>query len=156
MQINATIFGQAISFILFVLFCMKYIWPPIVSIIEKRQKNIFEAKKLSEETRKELSIAKQNSLKYIYQAKNKAKKIIKEANKEKFKIMEKISIDAEIEKKKIISRAYKEIEIERNCMYQDVNKNIIKLVISISEKVIEDSISGKINEKYIKKIISNL
>ncbi|MCE1704399.1 F0F1 ATP synthase subunit B, partial [Enterobacter hormaechei] len=26
MNINATILGQAIAFVLFVLFCMKYVW----------------------------------------------------------------------------------------------------------------------------------
>ena len=40
MNLNATIFGQAISFFLFVWFCMKYIWPPIILAIETRQKKI--------------------------------------------------------------------------------------------------------------------
>ncbi|HCW99392.1 MAG TPA: F0F1 ATP synthase subunit B, partial [Pantoea sp.] len=31
MNINATILGQAIAFILFVAFCMKYVWPPIMA-----------------------------------------------------------------------------------------------------------------------------
>lgn len=156
MQINATIFGQAISFILFVLFCTKYIWPPIISTIEKRQKDISKAEKLSEKTKKELSIAKKNALKYVYQAKETAKKIINKANEDKSKIMEKVSLDAEIEKKKIISRAYKDIDIARNLMYQEVNKNIVQLVISVSEKIIENSINDKIHEDHIKKIISNL
>ncbi|CCJ90593.1 ATP synthase B chain [Cronobacter turicensis 564] len=30
MNLNATILGQAIAFVLFVLFCMKYVWPPIM------------------------------------------------------------------------------------------------------------------------------
>ncbi|MDE5285330.1 MAG: F0F1 ATP synthase subunit B, partial [Buchnera aphidicola] len=36
MDLNATIFGQALSFIFFVWFCMKYIWPPIILAIETR------------------------------------------------------------------------------------------------------------------------
>ncbi|ETJ20958.1 F0F1 ATP synthase subunit B, partial [Escherichia coli] len=30
MNLNATILGQAIAFVLFVLFCMKYVWPPLM------------------------------------------------------------------------------------------------------------------------------
>ncbi|MGP1954025.1 MAG: F0F1 ATP synthase subunit B family protein, partial [Arsenophonus sp. NC-QC1-MAG3] len=43
MNFNATILGQVIAFVLFVLFCMKYIWPPIMAAIEKRQKEIFDS-----------------------------------------------------------------------------------------------------------------
>ncbi|MDX6961065.1 F0F1 ATP synthase subunit B, partial [Citrobacter freundii] len=38
MNLNATILVQAIAFVLFVLLCMKYIWPPLMAAIEKRQK----------------------------------------------------------------------------------------------------------------------
>ncbi|MGV8577216.1 F0F1 ATP synthase subunit B, partial [Pseudomonas aeruginosa] len=31
MNLNATILGQAIAFVLFVWFCMKYVWPPIMA-----------------------------------------------------------------------------------------------------------------------------
>jgi len=37
-NLNATILGQAVSFILFVWFCMKNILPPIIFAIETRQK----------------------------------------------------------------------------------------------------------------------
>lgn len=37
---NATLLGQAIAFFLFVVFCMKYVWPPIMEAIEERQKKL--------------------------------------------------------------------------------------------------------------------
>ena len=40
MDINATLWGQTIAMIVFVWFCMKYIWPPILNAIEERQKEI--------------------------------------------------------------------------------------------------------------------
>lgn len=40
MNINATILGQTIAFIIFVWFCMKFVWPPLMAAIEKRQKEI--------------------------------------------------------------------------------------------------------------------
>ena len=40
MNINLTLIGQAISFAIFVWFCMKYVWPPITSALEKRKKTI--------------------------------------------------------------------------------------------------------------------
>ena len=40
MDINLTLIGQSISMILFVWFCMKFIWPPLMEAIEERQAQI--------------------------------------------------------------------------------------------------------------------
>ncbi|KZH94882.1 hypothetical protein AWG50_18895 [Escherichia coli] len=50
MNLNATILGQAIAFVLFVLFCMKYVWPPLMAAIEKRQKEIADGLASAERT----------------------------------------------------------------------------------------------------------
>ncbi len=39
-NLNATTLGRAIAFILFVWFCMKYVWSALMAAIEKRQKEI--------------------------------------------------------------------------------------------------------------------
>jgi F-type H+-transporting ATPase subunit b len=40
LNINLTLIGQAISFAIFVWFCMKFVWPPITSALEQRKKKI--------------------------------------------------------------------------------------------------------------------
>jgi F-type H+-transporting ATPase subunit b len=40
MNINATIIGQMIAFAIFIAFCMKYVWPPIMQALEERKKKI--------------------------------------------------------------------------------------------------------------------
>ncbi len=40
MEINATFLGQAVAFLIFAVICMKYVWPPLLGAIEKRQKEI--------------------------------------------------------------------------------------------------------------------
>ena len=58
MNLNATILGQAIAFVLFVLFCMKYVWPPLMAAIEKRQKEIADGLASAERAHKDLDLAK--------------------------------------------------------------------------------------------------
>lgn len=156
MQINATILGQSISFIFFVMFCMKYIWPPIISAITERQKKISAGIEFADQAKKDLDTAHQKGFIYIKIAKEKAKKIIEEANINKVKIIEKTKIEADIERKKIINNAYTEINIERNLMYENVRDNIVNLVMSISEKVIEKNIDVSVHKKIISKMITNL
>ena len=42
MNFNATLIGQTITFIVFVWFCMKYIWPPLMAALEERNARISE------------------------------------------------------------------------------------------------------------------
>lgn len=58
MNLNATILGQAIAFVLFVWFCMKYVWPPIMAAIEKRQKEIADGLSSAERAKKNLEIGR--------------------------------------------------------------------------------------------------
>ena len=40
MNINLTLIGQMVFFALFVLFCMKYVWPPIMAAMAERAEKI--------------------------------------------------------------------------------------------------------------------
>ena len=40
MNINLTLIGQMIAFVCFVVFCMKYVWPPILAAMAEREKKI--------------------------------------------------------------------------------------------------------------------
>jgi F-type H+-transporting ATPase subunit b len=42
MNINLTLFAQMIAFAVFVGFCMKYVWPPIVTALAERKAKIAE------------------------------------------------------------------------------------------------------------------
>lgn len=39
MTINMTIIGQMISFAIFVWFCAKFVWPPIINAMQEREKD---------------------------------------------------------------------------------------------------------------------
>ena len=58
MNINLTLIGQAISFAIFVWFCMKYVWPPITSALEQRKKTIAEGLSAAELGQQSLEKAK--------------------------------------------------------------------------------------------------
>ena len=52
-NLNATLIGQLIAFALFVWFCMKFVWPPIINAIETRQSQIANALASAEAAKKE-------------------------------------------------------------------------------------------------------
>ena len=54
MNINATIIGQAIVFLILIWFSVKFIWPPLLKAIEDRQKKIADGLAAAERGQKEL------------------------------------------------------------------------------------------------------
>lgn len=71
MNMNATILGQAIAFVIFVWFCMKYVWPPLMAAIEKRQKEISDGLASAERAKKDLDLAQANATDQLKKRKRK-------------------------------------------------------------------------------------
>ena len=40
MNINATLLAQAVVFVIFVVICMKYVYPQILAVMQEREKRI--------------------------------------------------------------------------------------------------------------------
>lgn len=83
MNINATLLGQAISFMLFVWFCMKLVWPPLIAAIEERQKKIADGLAASDRAAKDLELVQAKMAEQLKDAKVQAAAIIEQANKRK-------------------------------------------------------------------------
>ncbi len=61
MNINLTLIGQLIAFGLFVWFCMKFVWPPIINALEARQEKIAKGLAAAEEAKFSLEQAQAQS-----------------------------------------------------------------------------------------------
>ncbi|AEW44197.1 ATP synthase B chain [Serratia symbiotica str. 'Cinara cedri'] len=156
MNLNATIFGQAIAFFIFVWFCMKYIWPPIMGAIEKRQKEITNSLASAERAKKYLDLAQIDANQYLEAAKLEARELIKEANKHKIQIINAAKVEAEQERKKIMTQAQIEIEVEFKRANEKLRKQVLKLALSGAEKIIECSIDEVVNSNIIDKLVAEI
>lgn len=101
---NATLLGQAISFTMFVWFCMKYVWPPVMQAIEERQKKIADGLAAAERAAKDLDLAQANASDQMKEAKRTATEIIEQANKRKAQIIDEAREDAQAERQKILHK----------------------------------------------------
>ncbi|XBC39750.1 MAG: F0F1 ATP synthase subunit B [Buchnera aphidicola (Chaetogeoica yunlongensis)] len=140
MDFNATIIGQALSFILFIFFCMKYIWPTIISKIEIRQKEIQDELFFVQQSKEEIKNYKKKVESEIKLLKQEASNIIDLAVQEKIKILDKARLNAEIEKKIILDQAYKDIELEYQKVRDELRQRVSQIAIDISRKIIDCSI----------------
>jgi F-type H+-transporting ATPase subunit b len=75
MDINATLLGQVLVFVILIWFSVKFIWPPLVKAIEDRQKKIAEGLAAAERGQNELQNAHGEAQSIVAAAREQAKKI---------------------------------------------------------------------------------
>ncbi|OCQ54518.1 ATP synthase subunit b [Photorhabdus australis subsp. thailandensis] len=156
MNINATILGQAIAFVLFVMFCMKFVWPPIMAAIEKRQKEIADGLSSAERAKKDLDLAQANATDQMKRAKAEAQVIIEQANKQKAQILDDAKVEADQERNRIVAQAQAEIDAERKRAREELRKQVAMLAIAGAEKIIERSVDEAANSDIVDKLVAEL
>ena len=155
MNLNATILGQAIAFVLFVLFCMKYVWPPIMAAIEKRQKEIADGLS-SAERAKRTGLSASQCDRPNEKAKAEASALIDQANKQRAQIIDEAKAEAEVERSKIIAQAQAEIDAERKRAREELRKQVAILAVAGAEKIIERSVDEAANSDIVDKLVAEL
>ncbi|MEL0660575.1 F0F1 ATP synthase subunit B [Psychromonas arctica] len=156
MNINATLIGQAIAFAIFVWFCMKYVWPPLLDAIEARQKKIADGLTQAERAGKDLELAQAKAAEKLKEAKAQAAEIIDQANKRRTQIVEEAKNEAETERSKIIAQGEAEVEAERNRAREELRQQVAVLAIAGAEKIIKRTIDKEANSDIIDKLVAEL
>ncbi|PKG40179.1 F0F1 ATP synthase subunit B [Psychromonas sp. Urea-02u-13] len=156
MNINATLFGQAIAFALFVWFCMKFVWPPLIAAIEDRQKKISDGLTQAERAGKDLELAQAKAVEKLKEAKTQAAEIIEQANKRRAQIVDEAKAEAESERAKIVAQGEAEVEGERSRAREELRQQVSTLAIAGAEKIIKRSIDKEANSDIIDQLVAEL
>lgn len=156
MILNATIIGQSVAFAIFVWFCMKFVWPPIVEILDERAKKISDGLQAAERAEKDLELAQEKSSDQLKEAKQEAAAIIEQANKRATQIVDDAKEQAREEGQRIIAGANAEIEQEINRAKEDLRGQVAALAIAGAEKILEKSVDQAANEEMLAKLANEL
>lgn len=142
MNINLTLIGQSITFALFVWFCFKFVWPPLVSALAERSKKIADGLAAAERGQHEQELAEKRAAEHIKEAKSQATDIISLAQKRAKEIEEAAKVEAKAEAERIKTGAAAEIEQEVNRAREHLRKEVIVLAIAGAEKVLKQEVNA--------------
>lgn len=156
MNINATLIGQAISFIIFVWFCMKYVWPPIMAALEERKKKIADGLAAAERGKHEQELAEQRAKEVIQRAKEEAAGILAQAQKRASEIVEESKDTARVEGDRIITAANAEIEQEVNRAKENLRSQVVSLAVAGAAKVIDRELDAKAHDALLQDLVSQI
>ena len=156
MNINLTLFGQTIAFIVFVWFCMKFVWPPIVNALEERKKRIADGLAAAERGQHEQKLAEQRAADKLREAKEKAQEIIAQAERRASEVVEESKGQARAEGARLLEAAKAEIEQEFNRARETLRAQVVTLAVAGAGKVLAREIDPKAHDDLLNELAGNL
>ncbi len=156
MNINATLIGELIAFLVFVLFCMKYVWPPIINAIETRQQKIADGLAATDRAEQDLRLAQEKAKQHLVEAKTQASALIDQAKKREQQIIEEAAVKAQAEREKILAQAKAEVEAERIRAKEELRKQVAALAVAGAERILQRSIDEAAHSDILEKLVAEL
>lgn len=156
MNINLTLIGQSIAFIVFVWFCMKYIWPHIIGALEERQKKIADGLAAAEEGEKALATAEEKVKVELDVAKEQAKEILAAAQRRADEIVDGSKDDARAEGAKLVAAAQSEIEQQTNQAREQLRSEVVEIALAGAEQVLMREVDAAAHSEALDKLAAQI
>ena len=150
MNINITLITQMIAFGVFVVFCMRYVWPPITKALDERTAKIAEGLAAAERGQQEQELGEQRALEVMREAKGNASDIVTQAQKRYNDILDEAKRDAQAEAERIKTAAHAEIEQETNRAREELRERMATLAIAAAEKILQKEINADAHKAIVK------
>lgn len=156
MNMNATLIGQAIAFAIFIAFCMKYVWPPIMQALEERTKKIADGLAAAERGRHEQELAEKRAQQVIHEAKEQANDIVSQAQRRGNDIVDESKESARVEGERILTSAQAEIEQEANRARDELRSQVGSIALAGAAKILNREIDDKAHTDLLDELVSRI
>jgi F-type H+-transporting ATPase subunit b len=153
---NLTILGQLIAFAIFVWFCMKYVWPPLTSAMQEREKKIADGLDAANRAARDLEVAQEKAAEELRESKEKAAEIIEQANKRANQIIDEAKEDAREAGERLLAAAQAEVEQEANRAKEELRKQVSVLAIAGAGKILGKSVDAAAHDELLTQLTDEL
>ena len=142
MDFNATLFGQTFAMIVFVWFCMKFIWPPITEALEARQREIADGLAAAEKGQASLASAEAQIQAEVGKAREEATAILDQAHQRANEIIAEGKAEGQRERERQLTAARAEIEQETNKAREELRGQVSAIALASAEKILNREIDS--------------
>lgn len=156
MNINATLIGQSVAFFIFVLFCMKFVWPPVITALREREKKIADGLDAANRAARDLELAQEQATQKLSEAKGQAAEIIEQANKRATQIIEEAQVKARAEGDRLKEQAQAEIDREINSAKEALRAQVGLLAVAGAEKILGKTIDPQAHAQLVDRLAAEI
>jgi F-type H+-transporting ATPase subunit b len=151
-----TLLGQSIAMLVFVWFCMKFIWPPILEALEERQKQIEDGLAAADRGQEKLVRSEAEADEIIAEARRQATTILDQANARAGEIVADGKADGVKERERQLTAATSEIEQEANRAREELRGQVSAVALAGAEKILSREIDEKAHQDILGKLAAEL
>src|SRR5712691_4306590 len=152
MNINATLFAQAVVFALFIWITAKFIWPLLQDKIDARQKTIADGLAAAEQGRRSLELSTRQADGAIKEARNRAAEILGQAEKRAAQLIEEAKISAKEEGSREKAAAKAEIKQEVARASELLREHVAELAVAGAEKILRREVDARAHAQLLEEI----
>jgi len=152
MNINLTLFAQALVFAAFIWFTVKLIWPFMLRAIETRQKTIADGLAAAEQGRRSLETSTRQAEDAVSQARSRAAEILAQAEKRAAQLVDEARSAAKEEGNREKAAAKAEIEQEVTRAREQLRNHVAALAVAGAEKILRREVDAKAHGELLESI----
>lgn len=151
------IFWMLIAFLIVVFILGKFIWPPILKSIAERTAFIAKGVEDAEEAARRLQEAQTKEKELLDHAHSEQIRMLNETEQLKNQLIEEARQEASKERQKVLEQTNQAIAMAKLDAMKDVRKEVVKLSIQVSEKILRQDLDNKkAREQLIEKMVNEL
>ena len=156
MNINLTLIAQAVAFGIFIWFCAKFVWPPLLRAIEARQKQIADGLAAAERGKQDLELASKRAEDVVREARERAQDILSQADKRAAELVEEAKNQAKAEGDRMIAGAKAEIDQEVFRAKESLRSQVAVLAVQGAEKILRREVDAKAHADLLNAVTAEL
>ncbi len=156
MNINATLFIQAIVFAILVWFTMRFIWPPITKALDERAAKIAEGLSAADRAKSELSAANKRVEEQLSAARNETAQRLSDAERLAQSIIEDAKTRATEEAAKIVAAAKAEAAQESIKAREALRDEVAALAVKGAEAILRKEVNAGVHAELLSRLKTEL
>lgn len=156
MDLNATLFGQIITFAVFIWFTVKFVWPPLMKIMEDRRQKIADGLAAAQKNQDDLELTQHKVREQMAEAKAAAAHIIEQANQRAHRMVDEAKDKAREEGERLLKLAQAEIEQEYSQAREKLIGEISHFAILGAEKILKENLDNARNDKLVSDLMREI
>ena len=143
MNINLSLLAQAVAFVLFIIFTIKFVWPPLLRAIEARQKQIADGLAAAEQGKKSLELSARQAEEAIKEARGRSAEIVTQAEKRAAQVVDEARTTAKAEGDREKAAAKADIQQEVSRAREQLREQVAALAVAGAEKILRREVDAK-------------
>ena len=156
MNINATLFLQAVVFAILVWFTMKFVWPPITKALDERAQKIADGLAAADKAKTELAAANQRVEKELAASRNETTQRLADADRRAQAIIEEAKARATEESSKILVAAKAEAEQQAVRVREALREDVAALAVKGAEQILRKEVNASVHADLLNRLKAEL